>query len=334
MTDSSSRSPQTESPVKDFARRIQDLASSPDFRANSEGQQLVAALVWQTIFGYVQFGRRSKMITTFWCVFSFLVWCLVGYGLIVVAAFAARAIAAPVHWVCYGVAAASLVVAIFIRIRATSSWISFAPGHPISRLRLGRLESVFHPRRLRATIGLIGLLLGLELGVLQGASEHLGLADREELGDQTLIALDNLCYGALLDVFELYGLSLTDPVEHTPVSATVFLVFRTTSDVLIVFLLFVVFQRRSMRSLLDRFPDETANREALIAWLYRSLIDKAAWIRSFQDEILFLTVALKYLEGERETVSQIASDWPHLRIRGDVKQLFVSDSGENLFDAE
>ncbi len=331
--------------LADCSSQVQKLADAEGFRDLNPAQRVVAALNWLVVSEYARCMREALLKRALILPGVFLLATACGFGIVFAAGSLAEFCGMSVPHTCYGVSAVAVTFAIILRWRAGARRIVVSRARQklegqrrktslvIDSVRIGRLDSIFRPRRLQTGIGLLGLLFGLEVGVINAANEHLGFGDRDTIGDQTLIAIDNICYGALLDTFELYGISVTQPVEHTTASATVFLVFRTASDVLILFLIFVLIQRRRFKGIVARFPIRVEpGTEELVHWIDRLLIDKAGWMRRFPDEMLYLLLVQKFLEGKPMTMRQIAFDWPRLRLTPEVRMLFVDDNGNCILD--
>ena len=291
---------------------LQTLVNSPELQDVPEGHRLLAALTWRTFSEYQRLGRQRAILRY---ATSFCLWVLSGALLVGASATGGSFVGMNPAVAATAVAVFTILVASLFRIQVGSKYITVNQGKTVDRFIPGRLEGIFHPRAMRILVRLFGLLFGLELAVIHFGLAGMGLPERTGLGDQVLLAVDNFCYGALLDIFELYGISLTDPVEHTVFSGSVFLLFRTSFDVLLVFLIFVLLQRRGMQVMLDRFPgDEPVSVKALVKWLDRMLIDKEAWIRRFPDEIVFLMLVMNCLAGQDDTVRSIVAEWRGLLV--------------------
>lgn len=323
--------PQTPAAVDNqrLSSGLQSLVNAPELQDVPEGHRLLTALTWRT---FSEYQRRSRQRTFVRNTGLFFLWALIG---ILVVGVSAKVIA-PLADIdpaipAAAIASMTILVAGLLRLRAGSKFIRVNSGTSLDRFVPGRLESIFHPRRMRMLVSLFGLLAGLELAVIHFGHAGMGLLERSGLADQFLLAIDNFCYGALLDIFELYEISLTDPVEHTAFSGTVFLLFRTSFDVLLVFLFFVLFQRRGMQPMLDRFPgDEPITIKALVKWIDRMLIDREAWIRRFPDEMVFLMLVMYCLDDKSDAVRTTAGEWPGLRVHPAVLSRLVNSQNEPL----
>src|SRR5262249_5034528 len=122
-------------------------------------------------------------------------------------------------------------------------------GNSIGRLQLGRLEGIFGLAEPGGWAVLFGIAFGFQVGLLYFTPNHAGLDIGGGLWHCSLLTLDNVCHGFLLDNVNLAG-----PVEHTLVSGTVFYLFRIALDAFGLLLLYAAYQRYSVRHLLADYP--------------------------------------------------------------------------------
>lgn len=310
------------------------LCNAPGLSEVARAPRLVAALSWATLQTYTRAVTQPVLQRLPGALVRIVAGSATGFAVITATFFAASAAGLNVFEASCGVAGAVIVVATFMRVAAATGAVRLVIRQKsVQRFQIGRLESLLHPRRGQILILMIGLLLGLQFGIIHFNSETLDLDDRSVAG-QMLISVDNLCYGACLDLFELYGLSLTEPVEHTRNSAPVFLAFRTAFDVVVVFLVYLAIRRREMKAIVKRFPVHDGPDVALLVeWIDRMLIDRDAWQQQFPHEMAFLLMIQRYLEGNDAEFRETAADWPTLPIDDAVRDLFVSADGAAMLTA-
>ena len=167
----------------------------------------------------------------------------------------------------YLAAGAVALVALCLRSSTKNTQIDLLAGPLWKRIRLGRLEFPFDQRRLGWTTGCLAALFGLQAGLINLSDGHAGLSAAHGFRESVLLTLDNLLHGILLDAGELYGLRLGHEIEHSSLSATVFLVFRVAFDVLVGLSIFLWYRGRELQKLVHDFPDGTPDAGAVCRWI-------------------------------------------------------------------
>lgn len=293
-------------------------------------ERRVAVLAWLTLRTYADSYRQPVFLKLLLNVGRIFLGTLVGFLCIALAVqadrlagFSALQMSCAVSGVAFFAALVSGMV-----FSGRSVKLKGSRQQPL-RLIIGRFESLLQLGRLLAVTG---LLFGLSFAVIYFNSQSLGFA-RLDFRQSLLIALDNFCHAAFLDVFELYGLKLTDPVQHSDVSAPVFLAFRTAIDFVILYAVYLVLRRRHLKSTLLRFPDdEQAGVKSLRDWIDRTIIDRQKWQLRYPEETTFLLMVLKYLDGDIRECRDISTEWPRLPLQTAVRNLFMGDDGVCILD--
>lgn len=289
--------------------------------------RLVLVLMWSTLHAYAMSYRQALHKRLGRYLLRFLAGSVIGFIVIAITQQVASVAGIDVLFASCAMSFVVIIAAAAMRRRASTNAIRMVVRKKcLQRFRIGQLESLLHPRRGRVLVLILGVMLGLEFGTFYFNSEALQLADRGLFG-QLLLSIDNFCYGAFLDVFELYGLSLAPAVEHANGSANVFFLFRTAFDVVIVFLVYLAYRRYELRSVILRFPvHETPSVDLLVEWIDRTIIDTDSWQQQFPHEMSFLLIVQNYFEDEYLAIVEIAAEWPALRIEKDVRRLFFDSA--------
>ena len=317
-----------------LSRATKTICDADQLQRFGGAQRLVFAVVHRTLSEYHRWHNQSLTSSMRLLGVAVLLGVPVGFGLIAGVEFGLRpTLGDNTVYAVLGTASAAILVAVAIRLKASSKSVRFFSGSQIDRLKIGRLEVVFHSRPVRSLVFILALLMGMEVGVFWLLRDELNFAGPQGLSGSIVVAVDNMCYGVFFDLFELYRISLSDPIEHNTLSSSVFLGFRTAFDVVLVYFVYVVIVRSRMTQFISRFPAaEEPDVERLQWWIDRTVIDKAGWIRQFPDEIVFLMIVDRFLAGDASSVHDLAEQWPQIKVDQRVKDVFVSD-GKVVFSS-
>ena len=238
-------------------------------------------------------------------------------------------------WVLYP--SVGLVVAAVLAIRKDHQQMTvdftYDNDANIRGLNLGRLHNIFERDQVPMTmLAYLAGLIGVQAGLLHYTSDHLSVGGYEDGYDGFGIAFDNLFRGIFLDVFDIYGLYVNRPVEYTTFSATVFLIFRTSMNLLFVYSIYVLFQWFRMRGIFRGLPTSRVTSAQLTGWMNRVRRENNRWSRWYFDEFVFFLVCERFLSGNYEHVRQLTRRFPRLRVDDRIRRLFVDDSGQLLFE--
>jgi hypothetical protein len=226
----------------------------------------------------------------------------------------------------------AITLAIAWRIRTAFAAISVSSRSRTARFRLGRMEDLLGPRAIMFPAVLLGTMFGIELALLDWGHRQTGLAASISFADSFAIATDNLLSGLLFDCCELFDIRFAEPPQHTSVSATLFLVFRTAFDLFVVYLIYVVVQRRQLARLVHEFgvTDENVYL-AVDNWIDHVVRSPTTWIRSYPNEVVFFMVVREFLAGRFDDARSIAAEWPSLKINSDARSLLTDPTGVSIF---
>jgi hypothetical protein len=159
----------------------------------------------------------------------------------------------------------------------------------------------------------------------------MGLPGTWGFWDCWLVTLDNVCHGIFLDTFEIYKITLGEPVEHTFFSATVFYAFRLSYDAFFVLLLWEAYQRFRLRRLFGRISSDPRDVAGVICWLETCAGDRQSWPRRYFDEFIFILLARGYLNENYQLVEEVSRQFPWLAVDEEVRTLFRRPDGKLLF---
>jgi hypothetical protein len=234
---------------------------------------------------------------------------------------------------------AAVILGFGIRITTTDADVNFEresvglgdnKKRLIDRFQLGRLDYIFSVNTLSVFGMFLAMTFGFQAGLLYYLPNHAGLDIDGSLYECCLITADNCCHGIFLDTFELYGLHIGDPVDHTVGSATVFYAFRLAFDALVALLVIAAFKRVWMRLLLRQWPQEPITPQLLDEFIYQ--ISSDSWYaRPYHDEVLFLVMAKWYIHGKADQVWALTSQLSSLNVHDDVRCLFTDQYGRTMF---
>lgn len=227
----------------------------------------------------------------------------------------------------YAVLLLGLIVVLALRLFHDDTEVDFK-RFPAERIDLGRMEHAFD-------FAIFAMVLcsvfGMQWALLQYSHDHLGLLPEANLEDSGWIALDNVLAACLFDVYEMYELERR-PVTHGTWSASVFLVFRTSYNVLFLLTLYNFWQRWRCGVLMRRFPSGKLPYGRFAGWLSRETKAPGRWAVLLLDEAVFLRIAAAYLRDDFDEVRRISSRFPRIRVEEDLRAIFVDERGEPLFE--
>ncbi len=315
----------------EFAEEVEELARAAQAEGLSREQALVYGLVRRTLANR-DLGRGESAILGF--VFFWLCVGLTFGGLRLLHLALSWLPGATEDLVLYLGCLFPVLLGLAVRVGSTASKIKLYKA-PARRLDLGRLDLALDGRGLAASLcGFIGLLVGGQIVLLVASSDHLGVGIDGSLGVAALVTLDNAIHGIFLDVLELYGVHLV-PLEHTPWSATVFLVFRTLITALVVLALFQAFRVGGLRKLVQQH-DELADGPAGYAEWLRGVPGLAGdkLTRRFSQEVVFLVVLGRFVGGQFDSARELARSMLLAEVSADLRELLVDPSGEPILAEE
>ena len=197
--------------------------------------------------------------------------------------------------------------------------------------QLGRLNNLFDSSFPPAMAAILGICFGIQHALLMLTPGHFGLPLDGTFTECFLLSLDNACFGVFLDAFELYGINLGEPVEHTWYSATVFFAFRLMYEALTILIIYAYWKRYRMRRLFRSLPQSTRAVDDILDWIAGQCRNRNRWPTLYHDEFVFLLLCKSYVEGDDEYVRHLSRDMSSLMVEQPVRDLFRSRSGEVLF---
>ncbi len=200
------------------------------------------------------------------------------------------------------------------------------------RIQLGRLDAIFRLSAPATTLFFLGVLFSLQVGLLYFMPDHLGITQEGTLVECLLLTTDNLCHGVFLDTFELYDIHLAEKVTHDWWTATVYYLFRISFEAFALIAAYQLWRHYAMRRLFHALPRHWRNVDFVLQWIEEATRTEGDWAREFLDEFLFLVLTGAYLSGDDEMVRDVDRRFPWLRIREDVRRLYVDEYGDRLFE--
>ena len=243
---------------------------------------------------------------------------------------------AGTDWVLYLSVALVIWAVLEVRKDHREMTIGFARNEDdaaINRLNFGRLHNVLERDQVpMAMLAYLAGLIGLQAGLWHYTSGHLGVEDYAGWQDGFGIACDNLCRGIFFDVFDIYGLYVNRPFNYTVFSATVLIFFRTAMNLLFVYSLYLLYQWLRLGRFFKGLPKGKVTSTQLIQWMNRVTHQHNRWSRIFFDEFVFFMICLRFLSGQYDHVRLLTRRFPRLRVESDLRRLFVSPSGDLLFE--
>jgi hypothetical protein len=327
--------PEATAPQLSLAPEVLSLTKSHLLAERPPAQRLLYALLAISLIGYK--GERLLYALALLAVPCLLVLGIVaGFLLMTVAHWLLTAAAwvagTWVHILIFAIPIVAFIVARLAKHSAEEPEVRLdRDGEQVTGLRLGRLHEVFHVGQPGALALYFGACFAFQAGLLYFAPEPMGLAGGRVFSHCWLVALDNVCHGIFLDTFEIYKITIGDPIEHTYFSSTVFYAFRLSYDALFVLLLWEGYQRFRMRRLFARLPSNPRDISGVCYWLDRCAIDRQSWPRRFFDEFIFLLLVRGYLNGNYRLVKEVSRQFPWLAVDDEVRALFVNTDGEVVF---
>src|SRR5262245_10200723 len=179
----------------------------------------------------------------------------------------------------------------------------------------------------------LGVGLGVQTSLLHYTSDHCTVPGFQgRLWDSMALTLDNLFHGVFIYICELYRWHLAHRVDHSNWSATVFLAFRISFDVIIIIMVVALFQRRRVAHLMSKAADLiiAPTPRKLVDYLRASCYGGLGWSKTYHDEFIFFCLVEKYLSGKYEECRVLAELFPDVGIPQNVRALFVDPDGRPL----
>lgn len=235
-------------------------------------------------------------------------------------------------WVLYVLVAVGLLCVVVMKEMASDGFIEFDQdadnNWAIRGLKLGRLHEVLNSESVAVT-AILGMIFGAQAGLIRYASHHMGAGDVQDFQQAFFLTLDNFCRGLFLDIFDVYQIYFAHPVEHTTWTATGYLIFRCSMNVLVLLSLYLIWSHIRLRKLLADVPTEPMGYQRLLEWLRD--IRGSRWCRSFFDEYVFLMAVERYLDGRFDDFKDQTRRYPRLQVQDGVQSLFENREGTLLW---
>jgi hypothetical protein len=179
----------------------------------------------------------------------------------------------------------------------------------------------------------LGVGLGVQTSLLHYTSDHVAVPGYAGgWWDSLSLTLDNLFHGVFIYVCELYDWHLAHRVNHSTWSATVFLAFRLSYDVIIIIMVVALFQRRRVGHLMRKANDLVASPtpRKLVEYLRACCYGGLGWAKTYHDEFIFFCLVEKYLSGQYEECRVLGELFPDIGIPEGVRALFIDPAGRRL----
>jgi hypothetical protein len=335
MSESAESTRQTESIWEaQFDPQLIEFARSRTDQDVSLHQDVALALLAGSARAYRR-GSSRRTETAWKTVIGLPVFTGAAYGVVWVARLASRVVLPGwTDWVLFAVSGAAVVAAFMIRRSTRDSRIDIAGRPKWDRFRLGRIEFPFDQQRLRRTASLAALLLGFQAGLVDLTVSHAGLSGVETSKDAWLATIDNVMHGILLDAGELYGLRFGPELEHSTLSATVFLVFRIALDILVGISVYHWYRGHELQKFIRDFPRDAIDANSVCRWIEDVVRAPENWVARFGLECVFLQMLRAYLAGRFDDVAELNHIMPALRMTARVRSLFVDSFGFSLLPVD
>lgn len=197
-------------------------------------------------------------------------------------------------------------------------------GGRVDRLRL---EGFYRVSKLGFMLGMIVIALAGQIMLLAWGPTWLGIRPVDlTLKQATLVSLDTLLRGGLLDLFESYNLSIGPPQGRTTFAAsTLLFLFRSLHAGLLAVFLFTLWRIMSQRKFTKPFETDTPDFTRDIASL-----DKGPQGSRLLPQAIFLKTAAMYIRNAHE-IARFLARMDIARVNEPVQRLLVLEDGNRIY---
>ena len=192
-----------------------------------------------------------------------------------------------------------------------------------------RLDDIVRGSHRNLAFAFLAFFFGSHIAILQWFPSQLAVVDNG-FGNCLLTAVDSVLKSLLLDVIEVFDLSLVSKQPHNSLSSNVFQGYRFGFQFCFVLLIWSALKARNVRKLLSERGLSSADPEVLSVALRRFLARRNELPWELNDDLIFLLICERYLEGDLEAAEGIGLRFPDIAVENEVRALFVDAEGHEL----